>query len=119
VPNADPDQDGLDNRTEFAFGTNPNAAGGTTGHSAVAGQGTLEIRWTARTDASVAYQVTTSPTLGATPAPWAPVSAMTEVMTVPDVTVPAGYERRRVTVPVDAAKGFFRVEATLLPTAIP
>lgn len=116
---ADPDQDGLNNRTEFAFGTDPTSGAGGAGHDASCHDGQLEIRWTARTDGTVAYAVTTSDTLGSQQAPWTSVSATPETMPVPDVVLPGGYERRRVMLPITGPRAFFRVEATLSPSAIP
>lgn len=116
---ADPDQDGLDNRTEFAFGTDPASATGGTEHLAIAESGQLEIRWTARADGSITYQPAGSPTLGAAQQPWQPVSFPQETMTSPDIAVPPGYERRRVLIPISEARGFFRIHATLNPAAVP
>lgn len=116
---ADPDQDGLDNRTEFAFGTDPASASGGTGHQALAEAGQLEIRWTARSDGSIIYQILGSPTLGAAPQPWQAIPATQEIMTSPDIAVPVGYERRRVILPLTDARGFFRVQATLQADALP
>lgn len=116
---ADPDQDGLDNRTEFAFGTDPGTATGGTGQQALAEAGQLEIRWTARNDASIVYQILGSPTLGAAPQPWQAIPATQEIMTSPDIAVPVGYERRRVILPLTDARGFFRVQATLQASAMP
>lgn len=116
---ADPDGDGLPNRTEFAFGTSPLSNADGNGWSAVAGENGLEIRWTARSGGDTAYTVTASPTLGQEPSPWTPVAAVPETLAVPDIAVAAGYERRRVIIPMDHASGFFRVEAAISTTALP
>ena len=116
---ADPDRDGLSNRDEFAFGTSPTQGAENRGFSTASTPAGLEIRFTARTDGSVTYRVTGSPTLGAAPSPWTEVAEAVTSMPVPDVTVPSGYERRQVVVPISGASGFFRVEATFQPNALP
>ncbi|MCB1133082.1 MAG: hypothetical protein KDN05_18305, partial [Verrucomicrobiae bacterium] len=96
---ADPDHDGRDNRTEFAYGSSPVDGGDGNGFSLASEGGSLEIRWTALSGSGVSYLVTGSPTLGAAPSPWTPVAGTQEIMAVPDVSVPSGYERRRMTLP--------------------
>ena len=71
---ADPDGDGRSNRDEFAFGTHPLSGAGGEGISAIPGESGLEIRFTARTDGSVQYRVTTHPTLSANPAEWSEIT---------------------------------------------
>lgn len=117
--NGDYDGDGRNNRSEFAFGTSPLSGADGNGYTAVSSETGLELRWTARSDNSVTYAVTGSPTLGGSQSPWTPVLVTPEILVLPDITVPSGYERRRVVIPVDAASGFFRVEATLTSTATP
>ena len=119
VPNADPDQDGLTNSVEFAFGTSPDSGAGCTLSTATQSAEGLEIRWTARTDGSVNYIVAGSSTIGAAPSPWTPVSAIPAAMGSPDFVVPTGYERRHVIIPTAEAKGFFRVQATFQTGAKP
>lgn len=118
VPLADADHDGTPNSSEFAFGTDPASGINPVLSTATPSEAGLEIRWTARTDTSVTYTVTGSPDLG-TESTWAPVDLPVEVFAEPDFTVPDGYERRRVTIPVTEAKGFFRVEATIPKTSLP
>lgn len=119
VPGADPDGDGRSNRDEFAFGTSPVTGADGGGFSAISTASGLEIRWTARTDGSVTYAVTGSPTLGAAPSPWTAVSQVPAVLTQPDIAVPVGYERRRVVIPIESARGFFRVEARIPDSSLP
>lgn len=116
-PGGDPDGDGRNNRTEFAFGTSPVVGGDGGGFSFVPGGNGLEIRWTARMDGSVSYAVTGNATLGA--GPWTPVAQIAETLAIPDIGIPSGYERRKVVIPIDAARGFFRVEATFVTGALP
>jgi uncharacterized repeat protein (TIGR03803 family) len=111
APAADPDHDGIANHTEFAFGSDPSSGAGSSLSMAVPSPEGLEIRWTARTDSGVSYTVTGSPTLGIAPFAWSPVSSPVVVMPVPDIAVPAGYQRRCVTIPLTEARGFFRVKA--------
>lgn len=119
VPEGDADHDGIPNKVEFAFGTDPDSGSGAPLSTAEPTESGLEIRWTARTDGSVIYQVEGSPTLGAAPSPWTGVAAVPETMAVPDIAVPTGYERRRVTLSPSEAAGFFRVEGTFLPGTLP
>jgi uncharacterized repeat protein (TIGR03803 family) len=116
---ADPDGDGRPNHAEFAFGTSPLSGSDGNGYTAIANESGLEIRWTARTDGSVTYSIIGNPTLGLDSSPWTPVMATPEVLAVPDIMVPTDYERRRVVIPMDSVAGFFRVKATLHPTALP
>jgi uncharacterized repeat protein (TIGR03803 family) len=118
-PGADPDGDGRSNRDEFAFGTSPVSGADGGGFALDQNAGGLEIRWTARTDGSVSYTVTGSPTLGAAPSPWTPVLQTPETMSIPDIIVPSGYERRKVVIPTDAGSAFFRVNATFLTGTLP
>lgn len=116
---ADPDGDGRSNRDEFAFGTSPFNGADSQGFVSSITEAGLEIRFTARTDGSVSYRVTGGPTLGAAPSPWTEVTHGVNAMAVPDVSVPSGYERRHVIIPVSGANGFFRIEATFQPNSLP
>jgi hypothetical protein len=116
---ADPDGDGRSNRVEFAFGTSPLTGADGNGFTLATESGALEIRWTARSDSSVTYAVTGSPSLGADPFPWTVVNVTQEIMAVPDVVVPSGYERRRMALPMEGNATFFRIEATLSTAALP
>lgn len=113
LPGADSDADGRSNRDEFAFGTDPLSGANDEAITAVPLENGLDIRWTARADASVTYTVQQSPTLGAAPSPWEPVTQSASAMSEPDRPVPAGYERRHVVIPMDSARSFFRVEAAI------
>lgn len=115
----DPDGDGISNRAEFAFGTSPLSGTDGGGYSAIPTESGLEIRWTAISDGSVSYAVIGSATLDDVNSTWQPVSAAPEILAAPDISVPTGYERRRVFIPIESAAGFFRVRATLHPTALP
>lgn len=114
APTADPDGDGRDNIHEFCFGTSPTSAAEDNGHAVFNTPGGLELRWTARIDGSVTYVPQSSINL----ATWEPLELDSEVI-FSEVTLPAGYERRRVIIPLAASKQFFRIEATLLPQAQP
>ena len=118
VPAADADHDGIPNSVEFAFGTDPASGANPSLSTAVQSEAGLEIRWTARAHNSVTYTVTGSPTLGVE-SPWVPVAFSTETLPVPDISVPAGYERRRVVIPVSEASGFYRVEGDIPKTSLP
>ncbi|RYD36074.1 MAG: hypothetical protein EOP87_06165 [Verrucomicrobiaceae bacterium] len=118
APAADADEDGIPNSSEFAYGTDPASGANPALSVAVPSETGLEIRWTARTDNSVTYTVTGSPSLGVD-SPWTPVALPVEVIAEPDVVVPSGYERRRVTIPVTEVSGFFRVEANIPKTSLP
>ncbi len=121
VSQADPDHDGLSNQVEFAFGTDPTSGANPSLSSVSNPPEALEIRWTARSDSSVTYTVTTSPTLGVAPSPWTALGVTQETLTPSDITIPSGYERRRVIIPIPATetKGFFRVEANFPNGTIP
>jgi uncharacterized repeat protein (TIGR03803 family) len=112
IPSADPDRDGLNNLTEFAFGTPPTHATAPNPSTLSQDSQTFEIRWTARSDSSITYNVTTSLTLDAGATPWEPLLSAVEILSPPDVPVSAGYERRRVHIPINEQKAFFRVEAS-------
>lgn len=119
LPTADADGDGRSNRDEFAFGTSPVSGADGGGFSATSTASGLEIRWTARTDGSVTYTVTGSPTLGSAPSPWSAITQAPSVMALADIAVPPGYERRRVVIPIESARGFFRVEAQIPDSSLP
>lgn len=119
APDLDPDGDGRPNKVEFAFGTSPVHGADGNGYSMVSGESGMELRWTARTDGSMSYSAVSSATLGDVNAPWTPILAQPEVMAIPDIVVPSGYERRRVILPLDLANNFFRIEATYNSTALP
>lgn len=116
APTANPDGDGENNLTEFAFGMSP-LQNDTLPRAIVSdGAGGHVLRWTGRTDGSVVYSpVTDGDMLGA----WTPLAgAITQVIPA-DVPVPVGYARYQIVLPPVTGKVFYRIHATLQPSAIP
>lgn len=119
LPSADPDHDGISNRDEFAFGSDPSSGADPSLSTTVQSPEGLEIRWTARMGSGVTYTVTGSPTLGAAPSPWSPVSSPVGLMQPPDIALSAAYERRSITIPLTEAQGFYRIEANFSIGTLP
>jgi autotransporter-associated beta strand protein len=89
---ADFDKDGLLNLVEYGLGLNPVVPNGS--------PGTLSgglLSFTKGTDAvangDVTYQIQSSPTLGAAPSPWVPVTPTTDNATTISYTLPVGEPR--------------------------
>jgi hypothetical protein len=104
--NADPDGDRFTNIQEFLFGTSPIAGNGTLASSETA-SGNLVLHWLQR-ETGAAYLLKESTTMAADD--WS-TSAVVPVLD--DQTgAPADYDRYKATIPINAARKFFRVEGT-------
>jgi len=100
----DPDGDGFTNLQEFLFGTSPIAGNGALVTSETAG-GNFILHWLQRETGST-YLLKESTTMAA--GDW---STSTIVPELDDQTgAPTDYDRYKATIPIDAARKFFRVE---------
>ena len=116
APTANPDGDGENNLGEFAFGMSPLVSDVLPRQMMPKGSGGYVLRWTGRNDGSVVYTVTTNADLTGT---WATVGGTPAEVIPADQPVPTGYTRYEVNLPGGPGSAFFRVEATLQPSAIP
>lgn len=116
APTANSDGDGENNLGEFAYGMSPLVSDTLPRKMMPNGSGGYVLRWTGRSDGSVVYTVTTNDDLvGA----WTPVGGIPAEVIPADQPVPSGYTRYEVTLPTAPGSAFFRIEATLQPSAIP
>ena len=104
----DPDADGLANRTEFFFGSDPTAANASTAQMGTSGSGQRVLTFLAFAGGAT-YEVQTRADLASPP--WTP-SGLTPTPSTDQSGVPAGYRRMECTVPA-AEKAFYRISATL------
>lgn len=119
LPGSDPDNDGHSNTVEFAFGMRPDSADDIPARYEYPSNQTV-IYWTRRIGTSeVVYKVQQSTSLS-TPE-WTEVPGATPVVVPPEggVSLPAGYERVKVSIPRPSGTPalFYRVTATLTPEA--
>jgi hypothetical protein len=108
LPTADPDNDGLDNNSEFAFGTNPTIANATTITVSAVTSGQTTVSWIER-NSGFTYAVQSTANLNTTP--FANDGSVTPTTSGDQAGVPSGYTRKQFTVAAGNNK-FFRVRAT-------
>lgn len=102
---ADPDGDGFNNNSEYAFGTNPTAANGALLSTTNSG-GNLTVSWIQR-NSGLSYNVQSTAALAI---PFANDGTVT-VTDGSQTGVPSGYTRKQFTVATSGAK-FYRIKAT-------
>ncbi|NCY21919.1 hypothetical protein EBX31_08175, partial [bacterium] len=104
---ADPDNDGMDNNAEFAFGTSP-VSGGSRAATLTTSTGSIKLTWLQR--AGVSYAVKSFPDLTTAFDSGTPVtpSQSTDQSNKPS----ADYTRYEATLSTVSGKGFLRVRAT-------
>lgn len=117
-PQADPDGDGYNNATEFAFGMRPDQADRSLPVETSSSGDAITIRWTRRASSDeVNYQVVHSTSL--TGATWTALpSLQVRKEAAQPADLPDGYERVSVTVtrPADAQSAFYRIKAQVSAT---
>ncbi|MBJ7259134.1 MAG: autotransporter-associated beta strand repeat-containing protein [Chthoniobacterales bacterium] len=106
APAADPDKDGLNNNSEYVFGTNPTTTTVGLLTTSVSG-GSLTISWIER-DSGFTYNVQSSPNLNTG---FANDGAVSVGASSSQAGVPSGCTRKQFTVPATGNK-FYRVRAT-------
>lgn len=121
------DGDGACYYTEFAFGMDPTVPDANPWTSTI-GQGKVTLLWTGRIDGTVSYVVRQTPDLPASE--WSEISLITppsnvtvrrgDVLDAPSVPRP-GYEwiKVEITIPEGHRQGFYKVGATIVPSALP
>ena len=107
LPTADPDNDGLNNNNEYAFGTNPTLSN-TSLMSATTSAGNMTVTWIERNSGFI-YNVQSTTNLATTA--FANDGSITPTTSVDQSGVPSGYTRKQFTVTASNNK-FFRVRAT-------
>jgi hypothetical protein len=107
LPTADPDNDGLNNNNEYAFGTNPNVANAAL-MTATTISGNMTVSWIER-NSGLTYAVQSTTNLVTTA--FANDGSVTPTTSGNQAGVPTGYTRKEFTVSASNNK-FFRVRAT-------
>ena len=112
APSADPDGDGLNNATEFAFGTNPTiGGGGKTCEMLPVDSGTLGVTFLRRiSSAEATYQARVFTDLSAG---FSSGTLLTPLRSADQTGVPPGYERVEVQAPTAGERGFIQIKATV------
>ncbi|HLS28192.1 MAG TPA: hypothetical protein VK041_06040, partial [Opitutales bacterium] len=119
APDASPAGDGFTNLQKFAFGLNPTVPAASLADVSRDGD-LLVLRWNQRAGGGIDYVVETSDSLAADS--WTVIpDAEPSVMSTPDVTPPAGYERVEWTVDVSGenSRAFYRASATVDASLLP
>jgi hypothetical protein len=107
LPTADPDNDGLNNNNEYAFGTNPTLSNASL-MSATTSAGNMTVTWIER-NSGFTYAVQSTVNLATTA--FANDGSVTPTTSGNQAGVPSGYTRKQFTVAASNNK-FFRVRAT-------
>ena len=107
LPTADPDNDGLNNNNEYAFGTNPTLSNASL-VSATTSAGNMTVTWIER-NSGFTYAVQS--TVNLTTTAFANDGSVTPTTSGNQAGVPSGYTRKQFTVSASNNK-FFRVRAT-------
>ena len=112
APTADPDGDGLNNATEFAFGTNPTIGGGDkTCEMLPVDSGTLGVTFLRRiSSAEATYQARVFTDLSAG---FSSGTLLTPLRSADQTGAPSGYERVEVQAPTTGERGFIQIKATV------
>lgn len=110
APTADPDGDGLNNATEFAFGTSPSGAGNSEIYEMLpAEEGKMAVGFLRRVSgAEATYQARVFTDLSSG---FSGGTLLTPVRSADQTGVPPGYERVEVQVPTTGERGFIQVQA--------
>lgn len=111
VPSADPDEDGFNNGTEFAFDGNPTV--GTPALMTAVKSGTnVVFRYVGRIDSATNYHVMSTTNL--TTGPWTTNTSVTVTNSADQsgILLPEEYERREFSV-LGTNNEFYRIEATV------
>jgi alpha-tubulin suppressor-like RCC1 family protein len=112
APSVDPDGDGLNNATEFAFGTNPTiGGGGKTCEMLPVDSGTIGVTFFRRiSSAEATYQARVFTDLSAG---FSSGALLTPLRSADQTGVPSGYERVEVQAPTTGERGFIQIKATV------
>ena len=112
APSVDPDGDGLNNATEFAFGTNPTiGGGGKTCEMLPVDSGTVGVTFFRRiSSAEATYQARVFTDLSAG---FSSGTLLTPLRSADQTGVPSGYERVEVQAPTTGERGFIQIKATV------